>query len=173
MRGKAISNIDKYLKIRITPAYAGKRNLWCRYQYNHRDHPRLCGEKELEPKRRKSPKGSPPPMRGKVFSAAWDTIKGGITPAYAGKSLFVYNRFLEFEDHPRLCGEKIASPCTVTTWSGSPPPMRGKVSHSANSGFPVRITPAYAGKSAQSSVVANSAQDHPRLCGEKLRESRR
>ena len=45
--------------------------------------------------------------------------------------------------------------------------MRGKVEQREQMQISIRITPAYAGKSAQSSVVANSAQDHPRLCGEK------
>ena len=51
-------------------------------------------------------------MRGKV--EAGQTLLNGIriTPAYAGKSLFVYNLFPEFEDHPRLCGEKL--PYTVS-----------------------------------------------------------
>ena len=45
-------------------------------------------------------------MRGKVFSAAWDTIKGGITPAYAGKRSVCFGFWSMIKDHPRLCGEK-------------------------------------------------------------------
>ena len=45
--------------------------------------------------------------------------------------------------------------------------MRGKVSHSTNSGFPVRITPAYAGKRIDISKWNGGIEDHPRLCGEK------
>ena len=70
------------------------------------DHPRLCGEKSDRSATCFFKSGSPPPMRGKVFSAAWDTIKGGITPAYAGKSCG-RDSFSGFVmDHPRLCGEK-------------------------------------------------------------------
>ena len=66
-------------------------------------------------------------MRGKVI---WDVEYyecGGITPAYAGKSLmeWVYT----------ICKQ------------GSPPPMRGKVWLLYHRGEFFRITPAYAGKS--------------------------
>ncbi len=46
--------------------------------------------------------------------------------------------------------------------------MRGKVSHSTNGGFQIRITPAYAGKRPFPHVRDWRTQDHPRLCGEKL-----
>ena len=65
-------------------------------------------------------------MRGKVFSAAWDTIKGGITPAYAGKSILGSSFPSPYEDHPRLCGEKFLRRCSTDKHLGSPPPMRGK-----------------------------------------------
>ncbi len=46
--------------------------------------------------------------------------------------------------------------------------MRGKVSHSTNGGFQIRITPAYAGKRPFPHVRDWRTQDHPRLCGEKV-----
>ncbi len=46
--------------------------------------------------------------------------------------------------------------------------MRGKVSHSTNGGFQIRITPAYAGKSGGNVMSQMAYTDHPRLCGEKL-----
>ena len=50
---------------------------------------------------------------------------------------------------------------------GSPPPMRGK-GKKANCSYSVyRITPAYAGKSVSKCDIFRTAQDHPRLCGEK------
>ena len=45
-------------------------------------------------------------MRGKVFDALDDSIKNGITPAYAGKSSRIANIRAASEDNPRLCGEK-------------------------------------------------------------------
>ena len=85
-------------------------------------------------------------MRGKEYGKLVEIDGDRITPAYAGKSLFVYNLFPEFEDHPRLCGEKDGVAAEKTLPWGSPPPMRGKaVSHAKIQRWK-RITPAYAGK---------------------------
>ena len=56
------------------------------YRVYMQDHPRLCGEKNFFGLCQHQYLGSPPPMRGKVFDALDDSIKNGITPAYAGKS---------------------------------------------------------------------------------------
>ena len=45
--------------------------------------------------------------------------------------------------------------------------MRGKVSAKSAPHLDVGITPAYAGKSADTAVQDAAVQDHPRLCGEK------
>ena len=70
-------------------------------------------------------------------------------------------------DHPRLCGEKGHDPPHGKGLSGSPPPMRGKVSSRIDEVYNVRITPAYAGKSGDEILFTIESQDHPRLCGEK------
>ena len=53
---------------------------------------------------------------------------------------------LFFEDHPRLCGEKLKSPLVGGRTPGSPPPMRGKGGECGVFVGCTRITPAYAGK---------------------------
>ena len=86
-------------------------------------------------------------MRGKESVSTCSTLECGITPAYAGKSKFIFDSEVSLWDHPRLCGEKGT---ILTVWSGSkgsPPPMRGKVSELFEKKFVPRITPAYAGKS--------------------------
>ena len=86
MRGKAESTTNSPDEQRITPAYAGKRYP-AAYPVNRtQDHPRLCGEKLSNWRKKK--------------------MKEGITPAYAGKSFNVRVSFFDFWDHPRLCGEK-------------------------------------------------------------------
>ena len=70
------------------------------------DHPRVCGEK----------------LRAVVFG----NYSEGITPAYAGKSLFVCFIPCISEDHPRVCGEKQKNCPLVSVIWGSPPRMRGK-----------------------------------------------
>ena len=76
-------------------------------------------------------------------------VKIGITPAYAGKSLFTPFAKSWCKDHPRLCGEKLS----------------GKMPLSSTT----RITPAYAGKSPFDRIRQTGNKDHPRLCGEKQR----
>ena len=91
----------------------------------------------------------------------------GITPAYAGKSLFILRQNLSFRDHPRVCGEKKASPAMTGNPQGSPPRMRGKVLQNGVLAFEFGITPAYAGKSDKPASSTAQGQDHPRVCGEK------
>ena len=70
-------------------------------------------------------------------------------------------------DHPRVCGEKLYFCALVWLARGSPPRMRGKDELVAHLILQVRITPAYAGKSALPDWKKNPPQDHPRMCGEK------
>ena len=147
MRGKDDGTLPEPISNRITPAYAGKSSEACKPVNSVKDHPRLCGEKFLRLVQPFQLLGSPPPMRGKAQWAFHGIVTIRITPAYAGKSPFVHNRLPEFEDHPRLCGEKV-----TTAFCG------GRVEG---------ITPAYAGKSRQRPPAECPDQDHPRLCGEK------
>ncbi len=137
-----------------------------------RDHPRLCGEKQMPRRRSHPPEGSPPPMRGKALDEILRDCRRRITPAYAGKSRRHLKLLLEIEDHPRLCGEKFSSMSEVDIISGSPPPMRGKVRMADATILTKGITPAYAGKSHVRRLQRVQSGDHPRLCGEKFRTNR-
>ena len=86
-------------------------------------------------------------MRGKEVRALGETLEKGITPAYAGKSLVAAKPAFPDQDHPRLCGEKLATFAHSSKVTGSPPPMRGKVTMTQKLELARRITPAYAGKS--------------------------
>ena len=66
MRGKVPVFGALMLIGRITPAYAGKRQLSTPHTPCTEDHPRLCGEKDKKIGGKKYRVGSPPPMRGKV-----------------------------------------------------------------------------------------------------------
>ena len=131
----------------ITPAYAGKSPAVSRSFSLSRDHPRLCGEKIEERNPSNYVLGSPPPMRGKVYLAKMAKAYDGITPAYAGKSIFGGGYLISERDHPRLCGEKTEILFTHGCHLGSPPPMRGKALYPTISKIKLGITPAYAGKS--------------------------
>ena len=106
-------------------------------------------------------------MRGKAWGIIHASTSLGITPAYAGKRPAIYFAFAFFWDHPRLCGEKLIHPTMCYPNQGSPPPMRGKAAISNCGARVIRITPAYAGKSASSVTKNPTGEDHPRLCGEK------
>ena len=67
-----------------------------------------------------------------------------------------------------MCGEKFWCPLIAVLYIGSPPRVRGKGGKSHRSGHTGGITPACAGKSELSRCRVRLAEDHPRVCGEKL-----
>ena len=109
-------------------------------------------------------------MRGKVSVFLRSEDPNGITPAYAGKRYKGPETEEEYEDHPRVCGEKYEFFAFARHFVGSPPRMRGKgISHCFGSSK-VWITPAYAGKSTPVRVAKTPYKDHPRVCGEKTKK---
>ena len=171
MRGKVAMPPVKTISARITPAYAGKSVISGVGGEGTTDHPRLCGEKTAVCKFPAAVPGSPPPMRGKGVCPVRAPADLGITPAYAGKSVYVLKNRRGSWDHPRLCGEKSFSHCVAPVMPGSPPPMRGKVLQAILQLNTGRITPAYAGKSGGNDRTYTAEKDHPRLCGEKHQHS--
>ena len=92
MRGKVLEVCKMKVGIRITPAYAGKRGVVVTPLCSARDHPRLCGEKNVCRKMPAASYGSPPPMRGKAAEENHFQNSLRITPAYAGKSFLSTSR---------------------------------------------------------------------------------
>ena len=137
----------KHSKIGITPAYAGKSVILLSTMYSSGDHPRVCGEKRFQRLAKNQRRGSPPRMRGKATLFTLTCHGFRITPAYAGKSVDVYAKMIANEDHPRVCGEKLACSISQEGCRGSPPRVRGKVKSYLNIAGATRITPACAGKS--------------------------
>ena len=173
MRGKGVVDVLVSEPLGITPACAGK-SLWSPLLLIlAEDHPRVCGEKDLELYRIMTTKGSPPRVRGKAGAAGPCTGGAGITPACAGKSCPPQAPTFTRQDHPRACGEKGLLCPAVHLHGGSPPRVRGKAIHHQHRHSPGRITPAYAGKSSRAKMELSRNQDHPRVCGEKLVEAGR
>ena len=146
MRGKPVDDIDCYECTRITPADAGKTMLYCGCRSTRQDHPRGCGENTVPPVGSAMLPGSPPRMRGKPPRVIQWRVKGGITPADAGKTA-LYAKWDGMEkDHPRGCGENPVTAAVTPLKPGSPPRMRGKpFQRGFDFGFQ-GITPADAGK---------------------------
>ena len=167
MRGKVELLPRLALCAGITPACAGKSCDVAADGGHGGDHPRVCGEKHISALGRLTRRGSPPRVRGKVSGFRPDSRRPGITPACAGKSLVPTNSTHIIQHHPRVCGEKLLPNRAYPAGRGSPPRVRGKVLSFVLGGAASGITPACAGKSQRTYILAGKAGDHPRVCGEK------
>ena len=127
----------------------------------------MCGEKRFYKKTKGCRVGSPPRVRGKDHDPALSQHKLRITPACAGKSMWLMVIYTAPRDHPRVCGEK-ADCLTLSdsTW-GSPPRVRGKGFLIFSAVRLAGITPACAGKRLCRMDKRGILWDHPRVCGEK------
>ena len=86
----------------------------------------MCGEKMVCRWEIAVVSGSPPHVRGKGPLHLLRCRVKGITPAHAGKSKTFLGPADSCEDHPRMCGEKLAVENKVNEPQGSPPHVRGK-----------------------------------------------
>ena len=131
----------------------------------------MCGEKGPEEMARYLMGGSPPHVRGKGSTNGGSSWSQRITPACAGKRPMHSISCLSCRDHPRMCGEKLASGLSLRRMTGSPPHVRGKASHRGLVWELPGITPACAGKRQSPSGSHRLSLDHPRMCGEKCLNS--
>ena len=69
----------------ITPACAGRRELYVPSFVTVEDHPRMCGKKSSFSSFSKRFSGSPPHVREEASSISTSLISVGITPACAGR----------------------------------------------------------------------------------------
>ena len=73
---------------RNIPAYAGKTFQSQRWPYHVKEHPRVCGENVAAARRRPSPAGTSPRMRGKPIERLKPPLGSRNIPAYAGKTRY-------------------------------------------------------------------------------------
>ena len=168
VRGKGFFTKTATRQTRITPACAGKSGRVLLLRAEQKDHPRVCGEKQIADAQKEIKVGSPPRVRGKEVQRAGDGRRDGITPACAGKRARPPCCPPCGRDHPRVCGEK--STVRLSPWMivGSPPRVRGKGHGHLQGHGACGITPACAGKRLGTHDAGCYPQDHPRVCGEKL-----
>ena len=131
----------------------------------------MRGEKYKVLKIKNWRQGSPPHARGKDVPCLTGFASTGITPACAGKSPCWSPRYGCPWDHPRMRGEKHLSWHKNRHRMGSPPHARGKELVSTQNNVRIGITPACAGKSSFVSLSSIDFRDHPRMRGEKSRNS--
>ena len=150
----------------ITPACAGNSSLVLHNSKTSLDHPRLRGEQYAGVENAGKWMGSPPLARGTVGAEGKIQCRTGITPACAGNSDVPIAKIPSGKDHPRLRGEQSADTVNCDVVDGSPPLTRGTAVHCSYACDIAGITPAYAGNSTTSAVIATANRDHPRLRGE-------
>ncbi|SBM43983.1 Hypothetical protein PFR_JS2_1824 [Propionibacterium freudenreichii] len=166
MRGELRQIGDLHHGIRITPAYAGRTSDARSLHSDPGDHPRVCGENWCSLFRLSRESGSPPRMRGELFSALLLLPPERITPAYAGRTIAKSALLWAGPDHPRVCGENSFTAEDAMEQGGSPPRMRGEPQRSGRRVGGNRITPAYAGRTWPDPRRWHRDRDHPRVCGE-------
>ena len=113
--------------------------------------------------------GSPPRVRGTVVCFPDGQYPSRITPACAGNRPYKKYWNIEFQDHPRVCGEQITPSPKIPCRTGSPPRVRGTVCFPSWGEHQRRITPACAGNSDPPHRKKRDEKDHPRVCGEQPR----
>ena len=127
-RGKEETGTEVKLNYGITPAWAGKSLRYIGNNAARWDHPRMGGEKGQCTLDQTYTTGSPPHGRGKVGGGVRGAACLGITPAWAGKSLWLNGSWHCPRDYPRMGGEKFYRKDVRNAHLGSPPHGRGKVS---------------------------------------------
>ena len=132
------------------------------------DHPRMCGEHMRNRRSTRRQKGSSPHVRGALPQSYQPVFQLGIIPACAGSTAWPSGRPRPHRDHPRMCGEHIASPLQVACFSGSSPHVRGAPCGSTASTTNTGIIPACAGSTVTPCMLLMTCRDHPRMCGEHL-----
>ena len=112
--------------------------------------------------------GSPPRSRGRPVLPVVHGGVGGLTRAFAGKTLALKRLLDSIGAHPRIRGEDCRTRLTSTRAAGSPPHSRGRRAGRDDVLQPLRLTPAFAGKTRERERDYLASWAHPRIRGEDL-----
>ena len=96
VREKLNCLIERFKRLRITPACAGKTGLVAIGGLGWWDHPRVCGKNSIWMRQTTLHSGSPPRVREKRYFAGLFSDLRGITPACAGKTFLVQIYYARF-----------------------------------------------------------------------------
>ena len=129
----------------IIPACAGSTPSRISADSSSRDHPRMCGEHNMQEMGRACGRGSSPHVRGALTATFRPVDDLGIIPACAGSTAFQANDKVVFRDHPRMCGEHAALNVEALAAAGSSPHVRGAPWLGTSVSRSWRIIPACAG----------------------------
>ena len=107
VRGKLAPTTGETLGYGLIPACAGKTPLFPGKPWQHRAHPRVCGENVEFDARESDEEGSSPRVRGKHREGRFSPSLLGLIPACAGKTTLGKDSRKCSWAHPRVCGENI------------------------------------------------------------------
>ena len=173
MRGTPVAGAGAVVFAGIIPAYAGNTTKMIIMICTIWDHPRVCGEHVPATAPTTPPTGSSPRMRGTLRRFWRCALADGIIPAYAGNTCGLVPHAFFGKDHPRVCGEHNDNDGESIEDLGSSPRMRGTLWISVSERDGHGIIPAYAGNTVTHLKCVIRVRDHPRVCGEHGRHTRR
>ena len=168
-RGKQRIGLQSEEKGGLIPARAGKTLWWTRASRPARAHPRAGGENSRSSQALSPSEGSSPRGRGKLDVGGREDGFGRLIPARAGKTCSRASSASAFAAHPRAGGENALDSRRWSWEKGSSPRGRGKLTRVGYSRHVVRLIPARAGKTHQSSPRRTQCTAHPRAGGENAR----
>ena len=152
------------LRMRITPAHAGRIICHGCGACPFKDHPRACGKNAVCTFCRPKSPGSPPRMREESAAGTDSRSWTRITPAHAGRIRCRCVVLLLRGDHPRACGKNIGGDTMTLGERGSPPRMREECGFRSELIGNTGITPAHAGRIiARSYLIARRRGSPPRM----------
>ena len=165
-RGKRGAPVGSTRIERLIPAWAGKTSCSDSYPASKRAHPRVGGENAPPVGAGVAVGGSSPRGRGKLQGIARNLSHEGLIPAWAGKTDDTGGESRTIKAHPRVGGENRSQRRPGIRLSGSSPRGRGKPAVPNRGMAPVRLIPAWAGKTAGRSTSSTPQGAHPRVGGE-------
>ena len=191
MRGALRGRRLRHAGLGIIPADAGSTGLDGALAVWVWDHPRGCGEHSMDHEQLQRRAGSSPRMRGALLPEIAAAAGLRIIPADAGSTWQPGSQRSGSQDHPRGCGEHCSSRCSGKAPrkdhprgcgehqrlaiqegcdEGSSPRMRGAHPTRSQVLRRGRIIPADAGSTILARSSLKQPEDHPRGCGEHMKD---
>ena len=154
----------------ITPACAGitqQDGFFCAF---FRDHPRVCGNYRLGFSFMSHVRRITPACAGITYIESIAPDAGWDHPRVCGNYFFLRSTSRSCRDHPRVCGNYCKAFSSAVITSGSPPRVRELLRIDFEETDFSGITPACAGITILTSFLKCLIRDHPRVCGNYVRD---
>ena len=159
---------DSRRQRRLIPALAGKTPRPAARPSRLRAHPRAGGENCLKKRQIGRASGSSPRWRGKHRLVGATSLRDGLIPALAGKTVPAAGVDAPSAAHPRAGGDNVHQHTRSRPQRGSSPRWRGKLDHEPFVAAALRLIPALAGKTPRSDQDQSPRKAHPRAGGENV-----